>query len=134
MRPRLWHIHCCEKGTAMNRKLWLLALLLFTSFNLAEAQQPKKVPRIGILAAQSPSSSSYRVEAFRKGLIELGYTEGKNIAIEYRYADGRLERLPDLAACRFSAVSCPSHNFFLVENHPVSECHLSGQFRDCLHY
>jgi putative ABC transport system substrate-binding protein len=64
----------------------------------ANSQQPKKVPRVGILAAQSPSSSSYRVEAFRKGLIELGYTEGKNIAIEHRYADGTLQRLPDLAA------------------------------------
>jgi putative tryptophan/tyrosine transport system substrate-binding protein len=75
-----------------------LGTLLFALCLPANSQQPKKVPRIGILAAQSPSSSSYRVEAFRKGLIELGYTEGKNIALEYRYADGRLERLPDLAA------------------------------------
>jgi ABC-type uncharacterized transport system substrate-binding protein len=76
----------------------LVVVMLLAVATIAEAQQPKKIPRIGVLAAQSPSSSSYRVEAFRKCLIELGYTEGKNIAIEYRYADGRLERLPDLAA------------------------------------
>jgi putative ABC transport system substrate-binding protein len=84
----------------MKRKITILALcaMLFALCGSAEAQQPKKVPRTGILAAQSSSVASSRVEAFRKGLIELGYTEGKNIAIEYRYADGRLERLPDLAA------------------------------------
>ena len=84
----------------MNKKVSctvLGALLLALSFQ-AEAQQPKKIPRIGILAAQSRSSSSYRIEAFRKGLVELGYMEERNIAIEYRYADGQLERLPDLAA------------------------------------
>ena len=84
----------------MNKKVSCMilgALLLALSFQ-AEAQQPKKIPRIGILAAQSRSSSSYRIEAFRKGLVELGYMEGRNIAIEYRYADGQLERLPDLAA------------------------------------
>jgi putative ABC transport system substrate-binding protein len=64
----------------------------------AEAQQPKKVSRIGILNAQSSASSSTRIEAFRKSLVELGYIEGRNIAIEYRYADGQLERLPRLAA------------------------------------
>jgi putative ABC transport system substrate-binding protein len=75
-----------------------LGALLFAFCLPAEAQQPKKVSRRGILAAQSPSSSSYRIEGFRKGLIELGYTEGKKTAIEHRYADGTLERLPDLAA------------------------------------
>jgi putative tryptophan/tyrosine transport system substrate-binding protein len=75
-----------------------LSALLFVVIFPAEAQQTKKVPRIGILTGQSSSVASSRVEAFRKGLIELGYTEGKNIVIEYRYADGRLERLPELAA------------------------------------
>src|SRR5918996_4909776 len=73
------------------------AMLFALSFP-TEAQKVKRVPRIGILAGQSPSAASSRVEAFRKGVVELGYTEGKNIAIEYRYADGQLERLPDLAA------------------------------------
>jgi len=63
-----------------------------------EAQQPKKVPRIGFLAAASASSQASRLEAFLQGLHELGYTEGKNIAVEYRFAEGDFERLPDLAS------------------------------------
>ena len=84
----------------MKRKITVLPLcaLLLALCISAEAQQPKKVLRIGILASPSSSVASARVEAFRKGLVDLGYSEGKNIAIEYRYADGRLERLPDLAA------------------------------------
>jgi len=62
---------------------------------VAEAQQPKKVPRIGFL---SPTSDNSRVEAFRQGLRELGYVDGQNITIEYRWADGRFDQLPDLAA------------------------------------
>ena len=65
---------------------------------MAQAQQPAKIPRIGILLAPSASSYSARVEALRQRLRELGYVEGKNIFIEYRYAEGKLERLPDLAA------------------------------------
>ena len=65
---------------------------------MAEAQQPARIPRIGILIATSASIISARVEAFRQRLRELGYVEGKNIVIEYRYAEGKLERLPDLAA------------------------------------
>ena len=65
---------------------------------VAEAQQPAGIPRIGILTPASASFYSARVEAFRQRLRELGYVEGKNIVIEYRYAEGKLERLPDLAA------------------------------------
>ena len=65
---------------------------------VVEAQQPARIPRIGILFASSASVISARVEAFRQRLRELGYVEGKNIVIEYRYAEGKLERLPDLAA------------------------------------
>ena len=64
----------------------------------AQAQQPKKVPRIGFLAAISLSAIAARVEAFRQGLRELGYVEGKNIVIEHRFADGKPDRLPALAA------------------------------------
>ncbi len=64
----------------------------------AEAQQLTKSPRIGYLAGSSPSAASARIEAFRQGLRELGYVEGKNIVIEYRYAEGKLDRLPSLAA------------------------------------
>ena len=76
----------------------LLTTVLLTTASLADAQQPKKVPRIGFLFSTSPSLSSARLEAFRQGLRELGYVEGKNIAIEYRYAEGTLDLLPALAA------------------------------------
>jgi ABC-type uncharacterized transport system substrate-binding protein len=64
----------------------------------AVAQQPKKVSRIGYLGASSPSTIPARIEAFRQGLHELGYVEGKNIVIEWRYAEGKFDRLPALAA------------------------------------
>ena len=63
-----------------------------------EAQQPRKIPRIGYLAAVSPSAISARIEAFRQGLRELGYVEGKNIVIEWRSTEGKPDRLPALAA------------------------------------
>jgi putative ABC transport system substrate-binding protein len=63
-----------------------------------EAQQPTKIPRIGFLSSLSPANVSARMDTFRQGLRELGYVEGKNIIIEYRYADGKLDRLPELAA------------------------------------
>jgi ABC-type uncharacterized transport system substrate-binding protein len=65
---------------------------------LAQAQQPKKIPRIGFLSAVSASSISPRTEAFRQGLRELGYVEGQSIVVEYRWAEGKFDRLPDLAA------------------------------------
>ncbi|MGH7765913.1 MAG: ABC transporter substrate-binding protein [Candidatus Binatia bacterium] len=78
-------------------RLTLGVLLLALSFPAA-AQQPAGIPRIGILAPLSVSSFSGRLEAFRQRLRQLGYVEGKNIVIEYRYAEGKPERLPDLAA------------------------------------
>ena len=74
-----------------------LALILAT-IHLAEAQQPTRVPRIGFLVGGSPSGNAGRIEAFRQGLRELGYIEGKNVVIEVRYADGKEDRLPVLAA------------------------------------
>lgn len=65
---------------------------------VAQAQQPAKIPRIGFLSATSPSAIAARVEAFRRGLRELGYVEGKNIVIEWRYAEGKPDLLPELAA------------------------------------
>ncbi|MGZ9141342.1 MAG: ABC transporter substrate binding protein [Candidatus Binatia bacterium] len=73
------------------------ALLLALGFPV-EAQQAGKIPRIGYLNATSASTSPARVEAFRQGLRELGYLEGKNIVIEFRHAEGKLDRLPSLAA------------------------------------
>ena len=75
----------------------LCASLLALSHS-AEAQQPKKIPRIGYLFANFPTTSPARREAFRQGLRELGYVEGKDIFIEYRYAEGKLGRLSELAA------------------------------------
>jgi putative ABC transport system substrate-binding protein len=72
-------------------------LLLALSIS-AEAQQPKKVPRIGYLSGVDPARESIRSEAFRLALRELGYIEGQNIAIEYRYAEGKRDRYPELAA------------------------------------
>ncbi len=63
-----------------------------------DAQQPAKGPRIGLLSPFSPSATALWHEAFRQGLRDLGWVEGKNISIEYRYAEGRNDRLPDLAA------------------------------------
>jgi putative tryptophan/tyrosine transport system substrate-binding protein len=84
----------------VTKKIFCIALctMLFGLCFPARAQQPKKVPRIGILIAASTSFYSARVEALRQRLRELGYVEGKNIVIDYRYAEGKLERLPDLAA------------------------------------
>jgi putative ABC transport system substrate-binding protein len=64
----------------------------------AQAQQPKKVARIGYLTGATPDGQSARIEAFQQGLRELGYIEGKNIVIEYRYAELKPDRLPALAA------------------------------------
>jgi putative tryptophan/tyrosine transport system substrate-binding protein len=76
----------------------LVAAVLLAVGVTAEAQQPKKVPRIGMLIGPSSSFFSARMDAFREGLHDLGYVEGKNIVIEYRYAEGREDRFPDLAA------------------------------------
>jgi putative ABC transport system substrate-binding protein len=84
----------------MNKKIIVAFLItLNLAFVLpAESQQAKKLPRIGYLSGTSPSVNSARVEAFRQGLRELGYVEGKSIVIEWRYAEGKLDRLPALAA------------------------------------
>jgi putative tryptophan/tyrosine transport system substrate-binding protein len=83
----------------MTRKMILLALcsMLLAPCFAVEAQQTAKVPRIGYLNAVSPSTVSDRIDALRRGLRELGYVEGKNIVIETRYAEGKLDRLPALA-------------------------------------
>ena len=75
----------------------LVATLLLTVEFIAEAQQLGKVHRIGFLLSISRSSMSTRIDSFRQRLRELGYVEGQDIAIEYRSAEGKLDRLPDLA-------------------------------------
>ena len=75
----------------------LCAMLLALCLS-AQAQQPKKIPRIGYLAPSDAASESARAEAIRLALRERGYIEGQNIAIEYRYAEGKRDRYPELAA------------------------------------
>jgi putative ABC transport system substrate-binding protein len=86
--------------TTVKRKIFYFALcvsLLVLELS-AEAQQAKKVPRLGFLSSLSPSSISARTEAFHQGLVELGYVDGKSIIIEWRYAEGNADRLKELAA------------------------------------
>ena len=86
-----------EKKMKTITVLTLCAMLFALSYS-ASAQQPKKVPRIGYLGANDPASESTRAEAIRLALRERGYVEGQSIAIEYRYAEGKRDRLPELAA------------------------------------
>jgi putative tryptophan/tyrosine transport system substrate-binding protein len=76
----------------------LIAVLMLAVAVIADAQQPKNTPLVGFLVPGSRSSYSARIEAFRQGLRELGYVEGQNIIIEYRYTEGKNDRLPVLAS------------------------------------
>jgi len=77
---------------------WLVIVLTLASAYLADAQQPTKIPQIGFLSTVPRSSIAARTDAFRQGLRELGYVEGKNIIIEWRDAEGKLDRLSERAA------------------------------------
>ena len=91
-----------EQATAKKREekilSFALAALIFALCSGVEAQQAGKISRIGYLSANSRAAMATRTEAFQQGLRELGYIEGKTIAIEYRYAEGRPDRVPTLAA------------------------------------
>jgi putative ABC transport system substrate-binding protein len=76
----------------------LIAVTLLAVAVIGEAQQPKKVPRIGYLSPSDAATESTRSEPIRRALRELGYIEGQNIAIEYRYAEGKVDRFPELLA------------------------------------
>src|SRR6266850_3083399 len=90
------------RGEKKNMKkritLWLLATLFLANVSLADAQQTGKVPRIGFLDNSTASGSAVLLEAFRQELSRLGWIEGKNFTIEYRFAEQKRERLPALAA------------------------------------
>ena len=87
-----------RKSAIQNPKclsLSVIAFMLVVAGAVAEGQQqPAKVPRIGYLTGATLRVNTARIEAFRQGLRELGYVEGKNIVIEYRYAEGKPDRLP----------------------------------------
>src|SRR5688500_5082369 len=80
------------------RRIFLTGSFALLAAPLGAEAQPAKVARIGFLAPTSASSNPERVEAMFAGLRELGYVEGKNIVIEFRWAEGKFDRLPDLAA------------------------------------
>jgi putative ABC transport system substrate-binding protein len=82
-----------------NMIVFVVSIVILASTHLANAQQAKKVPRVGFLSGGGdPSNPGPRVEAFRQGLRDLGYVEGKNIIVEYRYIEGNLDRSPGLVA------------------------------------
>jgi len=83
----------------MRKKFFGLSLcsMLLALCTSAQAQQPTKIPRIGYLSASSAAALSARVEAFRQGLRELGYLEGRDIIVDWRYAEGKLDRQRELA-------------------------------------
>ena len=87
-------------GTAPTSTVILIVVLTMLAAPplVADAQPAGKVPRVAYLSASSAASATWRVEAFRQGLRELGYIEGRNILIEYRWADGQFDHLPALAA------------------------------------
>ena len=85
------------KKTALLLLSILVVAVLVAVAGIPNAQQPTKIARIGYLSSTSPFAGSSRIEAFRQGLRELGYIEGKNVVIEWRYAEGKLDRLPALA-------------------------------------
>jgi putative ABC transport system substrate-binding protein len=89
-----------DREKDMKKKITFLALcsILVALCLPATAQQPKKVSRIGYLSALDPADDSTRAEAIRLALRELGYIEGQNIAIEYRYGKGKIDRAPELLA------------------------------------
>ena len=93
---------CPELCRRIKNRKWAGILAVVFTFVFggveAQAQHPKKIPRIGYLTAQTSSAEFPRIDAFRQGLRALGYVEGQNIAIEYRSMDGKLERLPEVAA------------------------------------
>ena len=83
----------------MNKKfIWIIALLLLSIGTFAEAQQAKKVLRIGYLTSNTSSAELPRFDAFRQGLRDLGHIEEQNIDIEFRHAEGKFDRLPGFAA------------------------------------
>ena len=79
------------------KSAFLMCAMLFALCVSAHAQQPKKVHRIGYLSNNDPATESTRAEVFQAGLRELGYVQGQNITIEYRYAERKSERLRELA-------------------------------------
>jgi len=91
---RFW-VNTSEHKRIIGVVIWAV---VFAPWLSAQAQQSARIPRIGILELASPAASASQLKALQQGLRDLGYLEGKNIIFEYRHADGKIERLPELAA------------------------------------
>jgi len=77
----------------------ILCAMLLALGSSADAQQPAKIPRIGVLSTAGDSRiPGFQIEAFRKGLLDIGYIDGKNVLVDYRYAEGNQDRLPPIVA------------------------------------
>jgi ABC-type uncharacterized transport system substrate-binding protein len=102
LRTRFFDLYSDNRKSKIQNRKWVgiftIAFTFIVGGAVAWAQQPAKVPRIGYLGFGSPSANPARIEAFRQGLRELGYVEGKNIFIEWRSGEGNADRLPSLAA------------------------------------
>ena len=113
----------------------ILVAALLALGAMAQAQQPKKITRIGYLLAGDPTSESSRFEAIRLALRERGYIEGQNIAIVYRYSQGKNDRLPELAAELVRLKSCAdwdsSSRYLLLSpmKQSFTPTHKNGFFR-----
>src|SRR3989338_1702195 len=101
LRNRFLDFYSDNRKSAIQNPKWVGIFAIVLTFAcigvVAQAQQQKKVHRIGILELASPSASAHGHKAFQQGLCELGYVEGKNMILEYRYANGKLDLLPELA-------------------------------------
>ncbi len=94
-------LHTVREISGVKAYIYITQFMLFAlllTIGSAQAQQPTKVPRIGFLNTNAPAAFTTRTEGFRQGLRDLGYVEGKNILVEYRYAEGKLDLLPVLTA------------------------------------
>ena len=92
----LWHIGCACEECHEQKDTLASTILLLSAVQLTRAQEPEKKWRIGFLGAQSASRVKDRADALQQGLRELGYSEGKNLILEYRWANGDTEQLPTL--------------------------------------
>jgi len=114
---------------------WLLATLFLANVSLADAQQTGKIPLIGFLDNSTASGITVLLEAFRQELRELGYIEGQNISTEYRYAEGKVDWVPQLVAELVRLKSCAdwdsSSRYLLLSpmKQSFTPTHKNGFFR-----
>jgi hypothetical protein len=97
----------------------------------ASAQQPAKVPTVGFLGAESASTNQHFFDAFRQGMREHGYIDGKNVTFVERWAEGRSERFPELVGELLSLTSHPAPVVAAINGHAIAGWEVSGGERTC---